>query len=48
MDALRACGVEEERVFADKASGKDFARPAYRRLLDALEPGDVLVKMLLT
>ncbi|MBM6687278.1 recombinase family protein [Collinsella tanakaei] len=43
MDALSAFGVEEERVFADKASGKDFARPAYRRLLDALEPGDVLV-----
>ena len=43
MDALSAFGVEPDRVFADKASGKDFARPAYRRLLDALEPGDVLV-----
>ena len=43
MDALSAFGVEEEGMFADKASGKDFARPAYRRLLVALEPGDVLV-----
>lgn len=43
MDALSAFGVEPDRVFADKASGKDFERPAYRELLDALEPGDVLV-----
>lgn len=43
MDALSAFGVEPDRVFADKASGKDFERPAYRELLDTLEPGDVLV-----
>ena len=43
MDALGAFGVEADRVFADKASGKDFERPAYRELLDTLEPGDVLV-----
>ncbi len=28
MDALSAFGVEEEGMFADKASGKDFARVA--------------------
>lgn len=43
IDALSAFGVEPDRVFADKASGKDFERPAYRELLDTLEPGDVLV-----
>lgn len=30
------------RVYADKASGKDFRRPAWRELTEALQPGDVL------
>ena len=42
IDALAAFPVEEARIFADKASGKDFERPEYRRLLARLEPGDVL------
>ncbi len=41
LDALAAFGVDE--VFADKASGKDFERPEYRRLMGALAAGDVLV-----
>lgn len=41
--ALAAFPVEGRRVFADKASGKDFDRPAYRRLMARLRPGDVLV-----
>lgn len=42
-DALRAFGVKDEAVYVDKASGKDFERPAWRRLIGALCPSDVLV-----
>lgn len=43
LQALAAFPVEGRRVFADRASGKDFDRPAYRRLMARLRPGDVLV-----
>ena len=43
MDALAAFGVSGERVFADRASGRDFERPEYQRLLEALRRGDVVV-----
>ena len=43
MDALAAFGVNGERVFADRASGRDFERPEYQRLLGALRRGDVVV-----
>lgn len=43
MDALAAFGIEASRVFADKASGRDFDRPEYRRMLERIEPGDVVV-----
>lgn len=29
-------------IFTDKASGKDFNRPSYRRLMRRLKPGDVI------
>ena len=41
--AMREFGVEDRRVYADKQSGKDFQRPAYRRLLRKMKPEDVLV-----
>lgn len=41
LDALAAFGVDE--VFADRASGKDFERPEYLRLMKTLKAGDVLV-----
>ena len=41
--ALRAFGIEEERIFMDKQSGKDFARKGYRRLIRKLKNGDTLV-----
>lgn len=41
LDALEAFGVDE--IFADKASGKDFERPEYLRLMGIVRPGDVLV-----
>lgn len=43
LDALSEFGVEEKRVFTDKASGKDFDRPSYKRLMRRLRTGDVLV-----
>lgn len=42
MIALRDYGVSDAHLFLDKQSGKDFNRPAYRRLLQKLRPGDVL------
>ena len=43
LDALARFPVQKNRIFADKASGKDFKRPQYRRLLRCLREGDVLV-----
>ena len=41
--ALRAAGVTDEHIFADKKSGKDFNRPAWKRLVRKLREGDLLV-----
>ena len=41
VDALNQFGVD--KLYMDKQSGKDFARPAYRQLLADLKEGDVLV-----
>ena len=43
LDALAGFGVAPQAIFADKASGKDFARPQWRRLMGILGEGDVLV-----
>ena len=42
MIAMSEHGVPSECVFADKMSGKDFERPAYKSLLENLKPGDLL------
>ena len=41
--AMREFGVQDSNIYLDKLSGKDFERPAYRRLLRKLKPGDTLV-----
>ena len=41
--ALQDCQIPRENMYLDKLSGKDFERPAYRRLLKRLKRGDVLV-----
>ena len=41
--ALRSFGIPEQRIMIDKQSGKDFNRPMYLRLMEILEPGDLLV-----
>lgn len=43
LAALRAFGVAAEHITVEKQSGKDFDRPLYRRLIQSLVPGDVLV-----
>jgi len=43
MIAMSEQGIPLECVFADKQSGKDFDRPAYKLLLESLKPGDLLV-----
>lgn len=40
--ALHEKNVAKCNVFADKLSGKDFERPAYRRLIRKLKKGDLL------
>lgn len=41
--ALSAFGIQKRNMFLDKQSGKDFDRPAYKRLLKKLKPGDLLI-----
>lgn len=45
LEALRACkfSIAEENIFVDKKSGKDFLRPAWKRLMKKLQPGDLLI-----
>lgn len=40
MVSLNDAGISQ--IFADKASGRDFDRPAYKRLMRKLKQGDVL------
>lgn len=43
IDALTEFGIDPKNLFTDKASGKDFDRPAYQNLMRTLKQGDVLV-----
>ena len=43
LSALRDFGIEGRDIFSDKSSGRDFERPAWRRLMRRLAAGDVLV-----
>lgn len=40
IEAFKAAGISE--VYVDKASGKDFDRPEYKRMLRKLRAGDTL------
>lgn len=41
--AMREFGVDEQYIFIEKQSGKDFNRPKYQRLLHKIKAGDTLV-----
>ena len=43
IEALTAAGVDGRFIFVDAQSGKDFNRPQYLVLMNALRRGDVLV-----
>lgn len=43
FDLLHEAGIDDADIFADKVSGKDFERPAWKKLMRRLSPGDVLV-----
>ncbi|MCL2087843.1 MAG: recombinase family protein [Oscillospiraceae bacterium] len=40
--AMRELNITPARIFTDKQSGKDFERPAYKALMKALKPGDLV------
>mgnify|MGYP003326520894 CR=1 FL=1 len=43
VDALHEAGVKDDRIYTDKLSGKNFNRPAWKRLVKRLKAGDVLI-----
>ena len=42
MLALRRQNIEKKNIYIDKLSGKDFNRPAYKKLTKKLKSGDLL------
>lgn len=42
ITALRAAGVEEQNLFIDRQSGKDFDRPGYKRMVKRMHEQDEL------
>jgi len=43
LDALAEYEIPKRYLFIDRQSGKDFERPAYKRLVKRLRPGDLLI-----
>lgn len=43
LKAFRECGVEIDEIFGDKMSGKSMDRPGYQKMLEKLEPGDLVI-----
>lgn len=40
---MQECQILQKNMYLDKMSGKDFERPAYRKMLRRLRSGDILV-----
>lgn len=43
MEAMESLGIDRKRIYVDMQSGKNFNRPAYKKLLRKVKPGDVIV-----
>lgn len=43
LDAMKEYGIDPELLFAEKESGKNLNRTAYKRLIHVLRRGDILV-----
>lgn len=41
--ALKQYGINENDMYMDRISGKDFNRPAYQKMLKIIQPGDAVV-----
>lgn len=41
--AFEKYGIRPENVYLDKASGKNFERPAYQKMLQATKKGDIII-----
>ena len=39
---MLSAGVEEQNIFVDKVAGKDSERKEYNKMLESLQPGDVV------
>lgn len=47
VEAMKDVGIEKNKMFIDKQSGKDFDRKNYKRMLRSLHPGDeVYIKLI--
>ena len=42
MLAMIELQISTDRIYIDKQSGKDFARPAYQALMKKVKPGDLI------
>ena len=42
LKAMRQMGVQQDHIFVDKQSGKNFMRPQYTKLTHKLQQGDLL------
>jgi len=40
--ALKSIEIDEQHIYIDKLSGKDFERPNYKRLLKRIKEGDII------
>lgn len=43
LKAFRECGEDIDEIFGDKMSGKNMDRPDYQRMIEKLEPGDLVI-----
>lgn len=43
VDAMLSAGIDQEHLYVDKQSGKDFNRPQYQLMLKTLRAGDTLI-----
>lgn len=42
-EAFEEVGIDRGHTYTDKVSGKDFERPAFRELMEKVQPGDLIV-----
>ena len=42
LEDLKRLDIPEENIFIDKQSGKDFNRPAYQKLIETIQEGDII------